>query len=49
LKSITIEPADTVPMATSARRRLRLNLSLNQVSVVCGQDQRQFNELSDML
>jgi len=25
-------------MATSARRRLRLNLSLNQVSVVCGQD-----------
>lgn len=38
----TIEPADTAPMATSARKRLRNNEPLNGVSVVGGQDQNSF-------
>jgi transposase InsO family protein len=38
-KWTTIEPADTLPAATSARWRLRLNRSLSRVSVVGGQDQ----------
>ena len=39
LKWTTIEPADTAPMAISARKRLRQMKSLNDVSTVGGQDQ----------
>ena len=35
----TIEPADTAPTDTSARKRLRHDESLNDVSTVGGQDQ----------
>ncbi len=38
-KWITIEPADTAPMAISAQRHLRHNESLGQMSIVDGQDQ----------
>jgi hypothetical protein len=45
LKWITIEPADTVvPMAISARQRLRRKKSLKDVSTVGGQDHTLFSQ-----